>query len=78
MNAKYYETDGMSNLQQLLDPWGYTIFLKNETTLEKQLTKLRTLTLYTTNQEVHYIIANVNLTRVSSITLNRLDPIVEK
>ena len=68
----------MSNIQQLLDPWGYIIILKYESTLEKHLTKLQNLTLYNTNLKFLYIIAKGSLTRVSRITLNRLDPIVER
>ena len=68
----------MSNIQQLLDPWVYITFLKYETDLEKHLTKLQNLTLYNTNLKFLYILAKVSLTRVSLITLNLLDPTVEK
>ena len=68
----------MRNIQQLCDPWGYIIFLKYETTLEKHLTKSQNLTLYKTNLKFLYIIAKISLTHVSLITLNHLDPIVEK
>ena len=76
MNKKYYEKS-MSNIQQLLDPWGYT-FLKYEATSEKHLTKLQNSTLNSTYHKFFYIIAKVSLTHVSLITLNRLDPLVEK
>ena len=36
MNGKDYEKS-MSNIQRLLDPWGYIIILKYETTLEKTI-----------------------------------------
>ena len=77
MNRRYYEKS-MSNIQQLFDPWGYIVFLKYETTLEKHKTKLQNLTLYNNNLKFLYIIAKVSLTEVSLITLNHQDPIVEK
>ena len=43
MTRRYYE-NSMSDIQQLLDPWAYIIFLKHETTLEELLTKMQTLT----------------------------------
>ena len=68
----------MINIMHLFDPWGYIIFLKYETTLEKHLTKLQNLTLYKINLKFVYIIAKISLTHVSVITLNYLDPLVEK
>ena len=77
MNRRYYE-NSITNIQQLLDPWGYITFLMYETDLEKNLTKLQNLTLYNTNLKFLYILAKISLTRVSLITLNLLDPTVEK
>ena len=77
MNEKCYK-NGLSNFQQLLDPWDYIRFLKNETTLEKKLEKLQNLTLYNTNLIFLYIIADFSLTHVSLITLNCIDPRDEK
>ena len=77
MNRRYYE-NSITNIQQLLDPWGYITFLKYETDLEKHLTKLQNLTLYNTNLKFLYILAKISLTCVSLITLNLLDPTVEK
>ena len=77
MNRRYCEFF-MSNIQQLLDARGYIIFFKYETTLEKLLTKMQNLTSYTTNLKFLYIIAKISLTHVSLITLNRVDPIVER
>ena len=63
---------------QLIDPEDHIIFLKYETTLEKHLTKCQNLTSYITNLEFLYIMANVSQPHVCYITLNHLDPIVEK
>ena len=68
----------MSNILQLFDPWGYIIFLKYETNLEKHLTKLKNLTLYNTNLKFLYVIAKVNLSHFCLITLSSLEPTVEK
>ena len=66
MNRIYYK-NSMNNIQQPLDPWGYIIFLKCETTLEKHLTKMQNLTSYNTNLEFLYIIATVSLIHVPLI-----------
>ena len=70
MNRRYYK-NSISNIQQLLDPWGYIIILKYETILEKQLMKVQSLTFYKANLKFLYIKAKVSQTRVSLITLNR-------
>ena len=70
MNRRYYE-NSITNIQQLLDPWGYIIFLKFETTLEKQLMKVQSLTFYKNNLKFLYIKAKVSQTRLSLITLIR-------
>ena len=48
MNRRYCE-NSMSKIQQISDPWGYIIFFKYETTLEKNLTNMQNFTLYQTN-----------------------------
>ena len=77
MKRRYYENK-VSKVQQLLDPWVYIIFLKYETTLEKHLTKLQNLTLCIICPEFLYNLIKISLTHVSLITVNCIDPIVEK
>ena len=60
MNRRYYKNT-MSNIQQLLDPFGYITFLKYEATIEKILKK--NLILYITNLKILYIKAKVSLTK---------------
>ena len=62
----------MSNIQQLLDPFGYITFLKYEATIEKILKK--NLILYITNLKILYIKAKVSLTNNFLIILNSPDP----
>ena len=68
----------MRNIKQLLDPWGFIIILKYETTLEKNLMILENLTFYDTSLEFLYMEAKTSLAHVSLITWNHLDPLVEK
>ena len=77
MNRRYYK-NSMSSIQQFLDPWGYIIFLKYETSLEKPLMKFQNLTSYNTSLEFFYIKANVRLQYFCFITLNHLNLIFEK
>ena len=62
----------MSNIQQLLDPFGYITFLKYEVTIEKILKK--NLILYITNLKILYIKAKVSLTNNIFIILNSPEP----
>ena len=73
-----YSIPSLVRFGQFLDPEDHIIFLKNETTLEEHLTKLENFTSYITNFEFLYIMANVSQPHVCYITLNHLDPIVEK
>ena len=76
--TRRYNENSLSNIQQLLYPWGYVIFLKHVTTLQKHLTNMQNLILYNTKLEFYYIMANVTLPHVCFITFNHLDPRVEK
>ena len=76
MNSRDFE-NSINNIKQLLDPWGYIILLKYETTLEKHLMILQNLTFYNTSHEILYIIAKASSAHVFLITLRHLDPIVE-
>ena len=68
----------MSKFLQFFDPWGYIILPIFETTLKKYQTKLQNLILYNTNPKFLSIMAKVRMTNYFLITLNPLDPTVEK
>ena len=75
-SRRYYE-NSMSNILQIFDPWGFIIFLKYETTLEKQLTKSQSLALEDYSS-ISNIMAKISFTYLPLITFNHVDPIVEK
>ena len=77
MNRKYCE-NSLSNIPQLFDSLGYIIFSKYEMNLGKQLTKLQNLTLFNTNLKFLCVISKNSLTHVCLITLDQLDPIINK
>ena len=78
MKKRYYKNT-MSNILQLLVPKRHNIIFKYEKNFEKHFERnMQNLTLYNTNFQFLYILAKHSLTHVFFISLNHLDPIVEK